>query len=138
MFERLVYWSESGIEVSKSLTISLLGSLNYLSYSSVSFTDVLVPLCLVHRCHLGGFFLWWVWSVLLHILGFFYVWNLFVRYYNGYTRLLLRYNCLDIFSNPLPWGSSCICCWCVFCVFRRRMDLLFLFILLVFVFLLGD
>ena len=70
-----------------------------------------VHLCLVHgyvelQCPLGGFFLWWVFSVLPWLFWFVLVWSLFCQILKWLQSLPFGIYLLGIsFSILLPWGD---------------------------------
>ena len=76
-----------------------------------------LPLYLKHRyselrVHLGGFYLWWVWSAPLCLF-----WKLWVgsRFYS-ILEWLLQFVTSDhllrkLFSSFLLWGGVCLCSW---------------------------
>ena len=63
---------ESGVLMSPTISVWVL--MCYVSFGNISFTYV-DALVLGHKCselrlHLNGFFLWWIWSVLIRVFWF--------------------------------------------------------------------
>jgi hypothetical protein len=87
------------------------------------------------RNHLGGFFLWWVLSVLPHLFWLILVENLFWLDIRMAIPVCFMGPCAwKIFYSPLLWGNVYFWCWCMFLLYRRMMDPVSVSILLVCVF----
>jgi len=112
-----------------------------LSFSKVSFMyiDALVFRYLGLSVHLGGFFLWWIWSVLPHLFLCLLVENRFYSILEWLLQLASSDHSLGkLFSSLLLWGSYCLFLWRVFPVGSKMLGPHWISRLLICVFLLGE
>jgi len=91
------------------------------------------------RVHFDGFFMWWIWSVLLYLFW----WLLVESWFYSMLEWLLQPVSSDhllgkLFSIPLLSGSFCLCLWGVFPVCSKMLGPLYVSNLLVYVFLGGN
>jgi len=132
---------ESG--VLKSPTIIVWGATCILSFSKVYFMYV-GTLYLGHRylelrVHLGGFFLWWIWSVLPSLFWWLLVENWFYLILEWLLLLASSDHLLGkLFSSLSLWGSVCLCLWGVFPIGSRMQGPHCVSSFLIYAFLLGS
>jgi hypothetical protein len=93
--------------------------------------------CSELRHHLGGFSLWWLWSVLSYLIWLLLIETLFYQVSEWLLGLVSWiYLIVKQFSWPLFWDIDHLCCWGRLLICNRMMNPVYTSTLLVRVYLL--